>query len=137
MASATICCNTVYEPVPVSAAPVMSVSAASASMLSVALDGPNAPGSRSYMPIPRPTSGGFAAVQPAARAAASSVSRQRMCFHSSPSGATSPSVRVLRSRNSSGSRPSSAAIRSMWRSTPNTICGAPGARMCPAGTVFV
>src|ERR1700676_4428843 len=49
----------------------------------------------------------------------------------------SPVERKLRRRNSSGERPTTLAILSMWRSRAKMLCGAPKPRKAPWGGILV
>ena len=54
-----------------------------------------------------------------------------------PVAVVSPGRSALISRTRTGSSPSSAAMRSMWTSAANCVCGAPKPRNAPFGGVFV
>ena len=52
---------------------------------------------------------------------------------SCPTASVCPCCRKLRRRSSSGVSPTTAATRSRWRSSANTLCGAPKPRKAPCG----
>ena len=54
-----------------------------------------------------------------------------------PVGTRDPSVMAFRTRNSTGSRPSAAAHRSICDSHANPVCTAPNPRIAPHGGLLV
>ena len=86
------------------------------------------------MPRPRPGAAGLR--QSISCAASSTVSAQRPSAGVSPGMNASPGAARLRSRSSSGSRPSVRAASSMFDSPAQICCGLPKPRKAVDGTVW-
>ena len=146
-ASATICACMVRVPWPISVLEVstrtpvaVSSTVAREASLSSPLPVNPEPCQYSASPIPRPAARVRLSLPPEARAphrGAQDLERAAVLAQTLAGGGGVAGRSRLRSRSRTGSRPSASAMRSMWTSTANWVCGAPKPRNAPLGGVLV